>query len=370
MIQETALLARYAEGLFWLARYMERVENLARLVDVTQTFESPGLETEAWDALIRIHADEEHFAKRHPVLDPDSVKHFYLLDPNNPSSVMGSIEAARTNARTLRPIISTEMWKHLNVFQRELATVQEWELRGDALSRLCTRIKEAVQTHTGITEGTFFRDQGWHFYELGRLIERADQTTRLLDIKFHRLMPHGQEERQLEERTQWGGILRAVAGYHAFRRIAAIDFSGDQVAAFLLSDPCFPRSIRLCLSQAEWHLTQLRTSYGLRGTLAALEQIEELRGALLDRTASQIIEDGLHDFLDGMQRDLINLAGTIGSAFFRDWRPHLMTGEALPSQSQSQTQTGSGSQSQSQSHVGPQGVVPLDPAEGKVPTLR
>jgi uncharacterized alpha-E superfamily protein len=338
IVQETALLARYAEGLFWLARYMERVENLARLVDVTQTFESPGLEAEAWDALIRIHADEEHFARNHTVLDPEAVKHYYLLDTSNPSSVIGSIEAARTNARTLRPIISTEMWKHLNVFHRELATVQDWELRGDALSRLCTRIKEAVQTHTGITEGTFFRDQGWLFYQLGRLIERADQTTRLLDIKFHRLAPNGREERQLEERTQWGGMLRAVAGYHAFRRIAPVDFSGDQVVAFLLADPCFPRSVRLCLSQAEWHLTQL------------------------DRTAKQIIQDGLHDFLDAMQRDLITLAAVIGRAFFRDWRPAEPAGGAEQSQSQGQSQSGGGSQSQSQS----QGESRRAPADGKL----
>jgi uncharacterized alpha-E superfamily protein len=192
-----------------------------------------------------------------------------------------------------------------------------------------------VQAHTGITEGTLFRDQGWHFYEMGRLIERADQTTRLLDIKFHRLAPNGQEEKRLEERTQWGGILRAVAGYHAFRRIAPVDFGPEDVVAFLLADPCFPRSVHLCLSQTEWHLTQLRTSYGLRGTRKPLEQIEDMRAALLDRSAEKVIESGLHEFLDGMQRDLITLAGEIGTAFFRDWRPNAAPPAATQSQSQS-----------------------------------
>jgi uncharacterized alpha-E superfamily protein len=225
------------------------------------------------------------------------------------------------------------MWKHLNVFHRDLLEIEEGELYGDSLSRLCTRIKEGVQAHTGITEGTLFRDQGWHFYEMGRLIERADQTTRLLDIKFHRLAPNGQEEKRLEERTQWGGILRAVAGYHAFRRIAPVDFGPRDVVAFLLADPCFPRSVHLCLSQTEWHLTQLRTSYGLRGTRKPLEQIEDMRAALLAHSADKVIETGLHDFLDGMQRDLITLAGDIGTAFFRDWRPNAPPPAATQSQS-------------------------------------
>jgi uncharacterized alpha-E superfamily protein len=337
MMQQLPLLARYAESLFWMARYMERLENLARLIDVTQTFESPGLENEAWDALVRIHADEAHFAKHYGTPSADTVKRYYLLDKQNPNSIAGSIEAARVNARTLRPLISTEMWKNLNVFHKDLLEVQEHELQGDSLSRLCTRIKEGVQTHTGITSGTLFRDQGWHFYEMGRLIERADQTTRLLDIKFHRLAPNGLEEKRQEERTQWGGILRAVAGYHAFRRIAPVDFGPKDVVFFLLADPCFPRSVHLCLSQTEWHLTQLRTSYGLRGTRKPLEQIEDMRAALLDRSAERIIEDGLHDFLDGMQRDLITLAADIGTAFFRDWRPNAPPAAARQTQSQSQS---------------------------------
>lgn len=328
MTKSMPLLARYAESLFWMARYMERLENLARLVDVTQTFESPGLETEAWDSLVRIHADEAHFAEMHGAVEPDAVKRYYLLERQNPNSIVGSIEAARMNARTLRPIISTEMWKHLNVFHRNLLAIAEDELQGDNLSRLCSRIKEGVQAHTGITEGTLFRDQGWHFYEIGRLVERADQTTRLLDIKFHRMLPKGPEDRRQEERAQWGGVLRAVAGYHAFRRVAPVEFQPEHVVAFLLTDPCFPRSVLLCLSQAEWHLTQLRVSYGLRGTRGPLEQIEDMRAALLDRSAEAIISIGLHDFLDGMQRDLIRLASEIGDAFFRDWKPSLQQSQA------------------------------------------
>ena len=332
MNRETPLLARYAEGLFWMARYVERVENLARLVDVTQTFEAPGREAESWFALVRINADEEGFYKRGHSIDADQVKHFYLLDAGNPTGIPASLEAARYNARTLRPLISTEMWMHLNVFHRDMLSIAPDDLQGDRLSRICRRIKEGVQTHTGITEGTFFRDQGWFFYQLGRLIERADQTTRLLDIRYHLLVPVAGEERRVAELTQWGAVLRAAAGYHAFRRVAPPGFTPDDVVAFLLTDTAFPRSVALCVEQMEWLLGQLRSRYGLRGTVAALERVEELRAGLTGRAVQRIIAEGLHQFLDGVQRDLILLAGEIGTAFFRDWRP------LAEAQSQSQTQ--------------------------------
>ncbi len=321
MSRNMPLLARYAEGLFWMARYMERVENIARLVDVTQTFESPGHEAESWYALIRINADETFFSEARMQPDPEAVKHFYLLNRDNATSVPASIEAARTNARALRPLISTEMWMHLNVFHRDLMTIGEEDLQGDRLSRLCARIKEGVQTHTGITDGTFFRDQGWFFYQLGRLIERADQTTRLLDIRYHLLVPASSEERRVTELTQWGGVLRAAAGYHAFRRVAPVAFSAEDVVGFLLTDTAFPRSVLLCVEQLDWHLTQLRSRYGLRGTVPALERIEEVRSALLGQPVSRLIAGGLHEFLDAVQRDLNLLAQDIGTAFFRDWRP-------------------------------------------------
>ena len=332
MSRDGALLARYAEGLFWLARYLERAENTARLVDVTETFESPGREAESWLALVRINADVDRFLESHSELTPEEVKRFYLLDPANPTSVVASIAAARMNARTLRPLISTEMWMQMNVFQRDIAATPDGALMGDRLSRLCRRIKEGVQAHTGITEGTFFRDQGWFFYQLGRLIERADQTTRLLDIRYHLLVPAAGEERRVAELTQWGGVLRAAAGYHAFRRVAPPGFEPRDVVAFLLTDTEFPRSVALCVTQIEWCLTQLRSRYGLRGTVAALERVEELRGALAGREVDRIIEAGLHQFLDGVQVELHRIAAEIGTAFFRDWRP-------LEMQEQSQSQS-------------------------------
>ena len=346
--RDLPLLARYAEGLFWMARYLERVENLARLIDVTQTFESPGRERESWAALVAIHANEAEFAATGSAPDGPAVKHFYLLDRANPGSVPFSLEAARTNARTLRPLISTEMWMQLNMFHRDVLATRSEELEGDALSRLCRRIKEGVQAHTGITEGTFFRDQGWHFYEMGRLLERADQTTRLLDIKWHTLLPLGAEERRVSELTQWSAVLRAAAGYHAFRRVAHAGFRPADVAAFLLRDGSFSRSVALCTERLEWHLGHLRSRYGLRGTAPALERIEDLRAALQGPDVEWLVGHGLHEFLDGVQQGLMAVAGEIGTAFFRDWRPNAPAPGTPPAPAGRFESASSGGQTQSQ----------------------
>ncbi|MDT7951269.1 MAG: alpha-E domain-containing protein [Acetobacteraceae bacterium] len=318
-LHSNGLLTRDAEGLFWMARYLERVENMARLIDVTQTFEGPGGEAGSWSALLSINADGDKMAGR--PINAETVKSFYLLEHENPHSVPASLEFARTNARTLRPLISTEMWMQLNMFHRSVMSTTQADLEGDALSRLCRHIKEGVQAHTGITEGTFPRDQGWHFYLLGRLIERADQVTRLLDIKYHLLVEGSGEERRLVDLTQWNAVLRAAAGYHAFRRVAQAGFEPWDVVSFLLSDTTFARSASLCVQDIGWHLEQLRARYNLRDTAGPLEQVDELRMAL--REGSGFIQPGggLHDFLDGLQKDLNRLASEIGTAFFRDWRP-------------------------------------------------
>ncbi len=320
-LRDPGLLARDAEGVFWMARYLERVENLARLIDVTQSFESPGEETAAWWGLIRINADEQNFLERGFSADAAHIKRFYLLDRGNKTSIPSSVEDARTNARTLRPLMSTEMWRQINMFQRFVARITPEDLEGDALSRLCTRIKEGVQAHTGITRGTMYRDQGWYFYELGRLIERADQTTRMLDIKYTALLPKGAEEKRVAELTQWNAILRAAAGYHAFKRLARAAFSPEDVVHFLLRDPSSPRSVLLCVRRAEAHLDDLRRFYGLAAASEAIELAEILRELLLEKALSHILATGLHEYLDLVQIHLQKLAAAIGRAFFRDWRP-------------------------------------------------
>lgn len=320
-IYDSSLLTRDAEGLFWMARYLERVENMARLIDVTQSFESPGFETEAWFGLIRINADEENFLARGVTPSAERVKRFYLLDKGNSTSIPACLESARTNARTLRPLISTEMWKQLNVFHRFVTNITPEDLEGDALSRLCTRIREGIQAYTGITEGTLYRDQGWHFHELGRYLERADQTTRMLDIKYTAILPRGEEEKRVADLTQWNAVLRVAAGYHHFKRLARAEFSVQDVVRFLLRDDSAPRSVLLCVRRVEAHLGDLRRHYGLMAVAEALERVEMLREFLLGKPLGHILATGLHEYLDLVQIHLQELAGAVGRAFFRDWRP-------------------------------------------------
>lgn len=320
-LHESALLSRDAEGLFWLARYLERVENMARLIDVTQSFESPGFESEAWFGLIKINADEENFLAQGGIPSALHVKSFYLLDKNNATSIPACLEAARTNARTLRPLISTEMWKQLNVFHRFVTAITAEDLEGDALSRLCTRIREGVQSYTGIAEGTLYRDQGWYFYELGRYLERADQTTRMLDIKYTAILPRGGEEKRVADLTQWSAILRVVSGYYHFKRLARAEFSAQDVVQFLLRDSTGPRSVLLCVRQIEAHLRDLNRHYGLTSVGEALERVEWLLDFLIGKPIDDILVEGLHEYLDLVQIHLQELAGAIGRTFFRDWQP-------------------------------------------------
>ncbi|MDE8347639.1 MAG: alpha-E domain-containing protein [Acidocella sp.] len=331
---EPVLLARDAEGLFWMARYLERVENLARLIDVVQSFESPGREAESWTALVAIMSDQDKFASYDAASDPDAVKQLYLLDKANPTGIPFCLENARTNARTLRPLISTEMWRQINVFHRFVMRITPGDLDGDLLSRLCTKIKESVQTHTGITEGTMYRDQGWQFYQLGRLIERADQTTRLLDIKYRLLVPRDREARRVTELTMWNAVLRAAAGYHAFKRLARAEFSAEDVAGFLLRDPSFPRSVFLSVRRAEYHLDELRRIHRLPNTDEPLEQAEFLREFILEPPMDKVLDGDLHGYLDNVQIQLSELAGAIGRSFFRDWKPAVQTAPFNQSQEQ------------------------------------
>ncbi len=324
------LLSRYAESLFWLARYMERIENLARVLDVTDTFVRHGADQSGWESVVRINADGENFFKRHEVANATTVPQFYLLDRENPNSIASSLFAARENARTLRPLISTEMWSQINVFYNKVRLLTEADTRPSHLSGLCSFLKENCQAHAGITDGTFFRDQGWAFYAVGKYLERGDQTSRLVDIKYHTLLPNVTDVGSPLDISQWNALLRAASGYHAFRRVYASEMTPALVAGFLLLNHSFPRSVVLCVRQIETYLNQLSSGYGLRGTYAALERLDELRAALIDQPIELILHRGLHEFLDWVQLQFIEVQKAVAAAF---WAPAAPAGQT---QSQSQ----------------------------------
>jgi uncharacterized alpha-E superfamily protein len=309
------LLSRSAECVFWLARYMERVENQARVIDVTETF-ARDQGGRNWLSVVQINADEGRFSEKHAIADGPAVLDFYLLDVGNSTSIPATIQAAHVNARTLRPLISIEMWAQINIFTHRLRQLTAIDIEPQNLSRLCGEIREACQAHTGIVEGTFYRDEAWYFYQLGKQIERADQTTRLLDIKYHLLLPKVEDVGSAIDLSQWNALLRASAGYQAFRRIYSGRMTPAGVAGYLLFSDSFPRSVSVCIRQVEWLLAQLRTRYGLRGATAAMERLDEVRAALTDQTIDTVINNGLHEFLDWIQQQLGAVASEIGQSFF------------------------------------------------------
>ncbi len=310
------LLSRYAECIFWLGRYMERAESLARIIDVTHNFSQGRTGESSWLPIVQINADVKRFFERHKEATMETVTDFYLLDNDNPTSIIFSVHAARENARTLRPLISTEMWTQLNIFHLWLTSLTDDDLADPKLSGLCQQVKERCQAHTGIVEGTFYRDQGWYFYQLGKQIERADQTSRLVDIKYHTLLPSVADVGSPLDSHQWYALLRAAAGYHAFRRVFPQGMNPRTVAAFLLFNEAFPRAVICSIRLCEWYVQQLRSRYDLRQGSAALERLDELRLALTDHNIDTVISQGLHQFCDWIQRQLIDIQIEIGRAFF------------------------------------------------------
>lgn len=309
------LIARHAESMLWLARYMERIECLARLLDVTNTFARDADDTRNWLSILRINGDQDAFYAKHAEANLANVAHFYLLDRDHPSSLQVAMTAARENARTLRAIISTEMWLQINVFHGHIRELTPDDMMPDNFAGVCAMLKEGAQAHTGITEGTFYRDQAWHFYMLGRYLERADQTTRLLDTRFHALAPRLEAADGEIDAGQWNTLLRAAAGYHAYRREHPSGYRPQEVAGFLLVNTAFPRSVGLNLAQTEWHLTQMRTRYNLRGGRAAHERVDHLNSVLTQEAVDDLVDRRLSPFLDWMQREIAALHTDIVAGF-------------------------------------------------------
>jgi uncharacterized alpha-E superfamily protein len=308
------LIARHAEATLWLARYMERIENLARILDVTNTFARDADDSRNWLSIPRINGDLEAFRKKHEKATQGSVGAFYLLDHTNPTSVQSFIGLARENARTLRALISTEMWLQINVFHGKIRALDESRITADHFTAVCNMLKDGAQAHTGITEGTLYRDQAWHFYMIGRYLERADQSTRLLDTRFHSLAPQLDATDADLDAGNWNALLRAAAGYHAYRREHPNGYRPMEVACFLLANTSFPRSVGLNLAQIEWHLTQLRTRYFLRMT-AALERLDLLNGMMSYQHVAELAGRKLSPFLDYVQSEIGGLHGDIVGTF-------------------------------------------------------
>ncbi len=310
------LLARHAESIFWLARQVERANSTARVLDVNESFSRDARGEHDWESVLRLYGDEVAFKASGRRATADAVIHFYILDETNPNSVLTSISMARENARALRPLISTEMWVQLNGFHNRLRRLRRPDLRVDKLNGLCSYIKEACQTHSGITAETLYRDESWYFHQIGRAIERADQTTRLVDVKYQVLLPRPSDVGSPIDEAQWNTVLRSAAGFHAFRRVNPQSMSPSLVVDFLVFDRCFPRSVAASVLVANTHLHDLRLKYGHGGKRAASELLRRLAATLAEDTAKDLMARGMHEGLDEIQLKLGAVTTALGQEFF------------------------------------------------------
>lgn len=310
------LLARHAESIFWLARQVERANSLARILDINESFSRNVRGEHDWESVLRLYADEEDFGLTERKPTAEAVLHFYIMDEHNPSSVRSCIRMARENARALRPLISTEMWVQLNGFHNRLERLRKVDLKVENLNRLCSYIKESCQTHSGITAETLYRDESWFFHQIGRAIERADQTTRLVDVKYQVLLPSPADVGSPVDEAQWNTVLRSAAGFHAFRRLSPQSISPARVVEFLVLDRRFPRSVTACVLAANEHLHELRIKYGHMGKRGASNRLRKLTASLAEDTAELLIERGLHEALDEMQVELAEITTALGREFF------------------------------------------------------
>jgi uncharacterized alpha-E superfamily protein/transglutaminase-like putative cysteine protease len=303
-----------------MGRYVERVENLARLLAVTETY-AEGSDTRAdWSPLLEVHADIEAFAETGLKLTGLNVARWYLTDPANPSSVVASLERVRENARGLRHLISVEVWKQINMFYGTAKALTPRKVQLTHLSEICDQVRAACHAHFGLVETTWYRDEAWLFNQLGVRLERADQSTRLLDIKSYQLDgEEGGGDRQPDE-AWWNTLLRSASGYHAFRRSGPVNPQADAAAEFILFDRAFPRSVEGCVQEVLWLLDRLESNYRVIHGPEVHAARETLRELLLDRPAA-LLGQHLHDYLDRIQVALIALAGSLAERHFDPARP-------------------------------------------------
>lgn len=299
-----------------MARQIERANNLARLLDVTESFGRDARGVQNWESVLRLYADYDRFLTAHETVTAETVLYFYVLDRDNPNSVASNIHLARENARALRPLISTEMWTQINVFQGELRALKRRELSEEKLNMLAAWIKESCQLQSGIIAETLYRDEAWFFYDIGRHIERADQTTRLVDNKYQLLLPEAAPVGSPVDVAQWNALLRSAAAFQAFRRVHHRGMTPARVAGFLIFNNRFPRSVAASVKSAAQSLYTLRQTFALDRGQDAQKALDRDKRRLDEGEIDKVIDGGLHEYLDTIQRQMIEITDLVAQDFF------------------------------------------------------
>jgi uncharacterized alpha-E superfamily protein len=313
------MLSRVADSIYWLNRYVERAENVARFVDVNLylLLDSPAGVTQQWEPLVLTTGDLPLFKQRYGEATADNVMRFLTFDSDYPNSILFCLRAARENARSIREVISSEMWQEVNAFYlmvTEAAQANNYSI--ERLSEFFAEVKRCSHLFAGVMDATMTHNEGWHFGQIGRLIERADKTARILDVKYYILLPSVRDVGTTLDELQWMALLKSASAYEMYRKRKQHRISPVTVAEFLILDPEFPRSVRSCVLQAE------RSLHHITGTPAGTWQISveramgRLRSDLDYLTIEDVFQTGLHEFLDNLQTRMNEIGNKIFETFF------------------------------------------------------
>ena len=307
------LVARFAENVFWLGRYLERAENLARILDINETYARDDRGGPDWTRVLRLYAELDHFTESYGEATVQSVLQYYVVDRDNPSSIASCVHSARENARAIRHLISTEMWTQINIFHGDVARLQRKDANVPNLSRVSRDIIAGCQHFEGVAEGTFLRSEPWCFYQLGKYVERADQTTRILDIGYDRLSPADDSPVAW---VHWNVLLRSVSGYHAYRSRHPGASAPQDIATFLLYDEEFPRAVALCVNRITSSLRDLERRHGSNRGAEAETARRRLEFLVETGPGKNLTAKSLHTYLDRTQTALAGVTDAVGRCYF------------------------------------------------------
>ena len=324
------MLSRVADSIYWLGRYIERAENYARFIDVNFNLmlDLPSNYKTQWDPLISATGDRNLYLAKYDQFDRQNVIYFLVFDIENPNSMYTSIAKARENARTVREKITKESWEKLNeiyLLFKKLIEAKVWEQEDprDYISD----IKYRIQLLYGINDSTVARTEGWFFHRLGQFLERADKTSRILDVKYHILLPSPKEVGNAVDILHWMALLKSVSGFNIYRQIYG-NIEPSSIVDFLVLNSSFPRSIIYCLEQAENCLGVISGSNGTGFKNLAEKNLGLLYSKLEYYDVEDVISIGLHEFLDDLQLKINNISNAIHSAYFTAELPHSIQNQA------------------------------------------
>jgi len=307
------MLSRVADSLYWLARYMERAENNARILDVNLqvTLDSEHADTtdeRDWRPIVATLEDQTLFDSLKLVANAETVCEFVTFAKTNPNSIFSCVGVARENARTVREYISSEMWERINGLFLWLNSSEARHLQAGSGIDFYRRLVDQSHQFHGSTDATLTHGDGWNFLQIGKFIERADSASRILDLKYHILLPSEERVGGNVDTVQWQAVLKSCSGFEAYRKIHTGQVTPASVAEFIILHDCFPRSIRFCVNALDAALHRLsgcdRSHFSNEAERLAGRLCSDLRYAKI----GEIFKVGLHEYLDGIQLRLLEVS--------------------------------------------------------------